>query len=96
MANATSCSASRGRDLVYRADILQGVSRAFAFTIPQLPNPPRDAAANACLPCTIADTVEDEPASSPKPKQEYFQRCPGTRGPRTPDAALTNVEGGST
>ncbi len=74
MANATSCTASHGRDLAYQTDILQGVSRTFAFTIPQLPNPLRDAVANAYLLCRIADTIEDEPALSPGLKEEYFQR----------------------
>lgn len=74
MANATSCNASHGRDLAYQTDILQGVSRTFAFTIPQLPNPLRDAVANAYLLCRIADTIEDEPALSPGLKEEYFQR----------------------
>ena len=77
MANATSRNSAHGRDLVYQTEILQGVSRSFAFTIPQLPNPLRDAVANAYLLCRIADTIEDEPALSPELKREYFQRYVG-------------------
>ena len=77
MASSTSCSSPHGQDLVYQAEILQGVSRSFAFTIPQLPNPLRDAVANAYLLCRIADTIEDEPALSPELKREVFQRYVG-------------------
>ena len=74
MATAATCNSSHGQDLVYQTNILQGVSRSFAFTIPQLPNPLRDAVGNAYLLCRIADTIEDEPALSPELKREYFQR----------------------
>ena len=77
MANAATRGSSHGKDLVYQANILQGVSRSFAFTIPQLPNPLRDAVGNAYLLCRIADTIEDEPALSPALKREYFQRYVG-------------------
>ena len=88
MANATSCNSSHGRDLVYQTEILQGVSRSFAFTIPQLPNPLRDAVANAYLLCRIADTIEDEPALSPELKREYFQRYIGVVEGREDAAAF--------
>ena len=62
-------------DLAYQARILQGVSRTFALTIPQLPEPLRHVVGNAYLLCRIADTIEDEPALSATQKQsfsEYF------------------------
>jgi farnesyl-diphosphate farnesyltransferase len=40
---------------------LNGVSRTFAFTIPQLPDGLRETVTNAYLLCRIADTIEDDP-----------------------------------
>lgn len=51
--------------------ILQKVSRTFALTIPQLPEPLRGVVTNAYLLCRIADTVEDESALASERKQ-YF------------------------
>jgi farnesyl-diphosphate farnesyltransferase len=42
--------------------LLQGVSRTFALTIPELPPPLRLTVGNAYLLCRIVDTIEDEPA----------------------------------
>ena len=61
-------------DFVYQTDILQGVSRTFALTIPQLPSPLRDVVGNAYLLCRITDTIEDEPALSPVQKQAFSER----------------------
>ena len=61
-------------DLAYQAHILQGVSRTFALTIPQLPAPLRDVVGNAYLLCRIADTIEDEPALSVGQKQVFSKR----------------------
>ena len=55
----------------YQDRALLGVSRTFALTIPQLPEPLRKAVTNAYLLCRIADTIEDEPALQPEKKQ-YF------------------------
>ena len=44
--------------------LLPGVSRTFALTIPQLPEPLRVPVTNAYLLCRLADTIEDEPALS--------------------------------
>jgi farnesyl-diphosphate farnesyltransferase len=44
----------------YQNEILTGVSRTFALTIPQLPHPLRRIVANAYLLCRIADTIEDD------------------------------------
>jgi len=49
-------------DEVYQEHILQGVSRTFALTIPQLPGGLRKVISNAYLLCRIADTVEDDSA----------------------------------
>ena len=61
-------------DLAYQQEILPKVSRTFALTIPQLPNPLSETIGNAYLLCRIADTVEDEPALSARDKQEFLQR----------------------
>ena len=58
-----------GVDLAYQTRILQGVSRTFALTIPQLPAGLRDVVGNAYLLCRITDTIEDEPALSAAQKQ---------------------------
>ena len=60
-------------DLAYQTGILQGVSRTFALTIPQLPDPLRDVVGNAYLLCRIADTIEDEPALSVAQKQAFSE-----------------------
>ena len=66
--------AEQGKQLsgeAYQDHILQGVSRTFALTIPQLPSALRSAVSNAYLLCRIADTIEDEPALSAGQKR-YF------------------------
>lgn len=45
-----------------QADLLDGVSRTFALTIPQLPMPLCTVVSNAYLLCRIVDTIEDEVA----------------------------------
>ena len=96
MADAATPNSPRGQnpvyqqDLAYQTEILQGVSRSFAFTIPQLPNPLRDAVGNAYLLCRIADTIEDEPALSPALKREYFQRYAGVVEGREDAAAFAH------
>ena len=47
-------------DEAYQDSILQGVSRTFALTIPELPAPLARVVANAYLLCRIADTIEDD------------------------------------
>jgi farnesyl-diphosphate farnesyltransferase len=51
--------------------MLQGVSRTFALTIPQLPPALCRVVSNAYLLCRIIDTIEDEPVISP-PQKNYF------------------------
>jgi len=88
MVNAALCNTLHGSDLVYQADILQGVSRSFAFTIPQLPDALRDVVGNAYLLCRIADTIEDEPALSAAQKREFSQRYVGVVEGREDPAAF--------
>ena len=47
-------------DLAFQDEILQGVSRTFALTIPQLPDALERVVGNAYLLCRIADTIEDD------------------------------------
>jgi farnesyl-diphosphate farnesyltransferase len=56
---------SASADLALQAGLLEGVSRTFALTIPQLPPALRDTVGNAYLLCRLADTIEDDPALDP-------------------------------
>lgn len=60
-----------GADLACQERMLQGVSRTFALTIPQLPGPLSRAVGNAYLLCRIADTIEDEPSLDAHEKHRY-------------------------
>jgi len=51
--------------------LLQGVSRTFALTIPQLPDALRPVVSNAYLLCRIIDTIEDEPKLNFEQKQQF-------------------------
>ena len=53
-------SLSQLSDNDFQALLLEGVSRTFALTIPQLPQKLYGAVANAYLLCRIVDTIEDE------------------------------------
>lgn len=64
-------SLSKLSDDDFQALLLEGVSRTFALTIPQLPNELYGAVANAYLLCRIVDTIEDEVSLSPEQKR-YF------------------------
>jgi len=55
----------------FQAALLEGVSRTFALTIPQLPEKLYGAVANAYLLCRIVDTIEDEVSLSASEKK-YF------------------------
>jgi len=61
-------------DEEYQQYILQGVSRTFALTIPELPPDLRLAIGNAYLICRIADTIEDDEELSPEIKAEYSRQ----------------------
>lgn len=56
------------------AQLLPGVSRTFALTIPQLPEPLCTVVTNAYLLCRIADTIEDDSALSPSQKAQYHEQ----------------------
>jgi len=64
-------SLSKCSDDQFQALLLEGVSRTFALTIPQLPEKLYAAVANAYLLCRIVDTIEDEVSLSPGQKK-YF------------------------
>lgn len=53
---------------------LEGVSRTFAFTIPELPTGLRETVTNAYLLCRIADTIEDDPQLDADTKDSFHQR----------------------
>lgn len=59
--------------LAYQDAILPKVSRTFALTIPQLPEPLRCVVTNAYLLCRIADTIEDESALAVEQKQHFHE-----------------------
>ena len=61
-------------DVRYHEEILNGVSRTFALTIPQLPRGLRESVANAYLLCRIADTIEDDPDLDASIKDDYHVR----------------------
>tara|TARA_Y100000588_G_scaffold18135_2_gene18756 strand:+ start:11952 stop:13061 length:1110 start_codon:yes stop_codon:yes gene_type:complete len=58
-------------DTKLQSYLLQGVSRTFALTIPQLPNELCFVVSNAYLLCRIVDTIEDEPALNGEEKREF-------------------------
>ena len=66
-ASASAC------DLAYQKNILQGVSRTFALTIPQLPESLAVSVGNAYLLCRIADTIEDEPTLDSQRKRDLSE-----------------------
>jgi farnesyl-diphosphate farnesyltransferase len=58
----------------FQAILLEGVSRTFALTIPQLPRGLYEAVANAYLLCRIVDTVEDEVSLTAEQKEQFLSR----------------------
>ncbi len=67
-------SSFRSSDLKFQNHALDGVSRTFALTIPQLPPGLREVVGNAYLLCRIADTIEDEPALSVEQKRHFSEQ----------------------
>ena len=61
-------------DFAYQDEILQGVSRTFALTIPQLPDALEQVVGNAYLLCRIADTIEDDKHLPYAGKREFSER----------------------
>jgi farnesyl-diphosphate farnesyltransferase len=58
-------------DKEFQALLLEGVSRTFALTIPQLPENLYAPVANAYLLCRIVDTIEDETSLSSDQKKQF-------------------------
>lgn len=58
----------------FQSEMLQGVSRTFALTIPQLPAVLCRVVSNAYLLCRIVDTIEDEPSLSGARKNYFCQQ----------------------
>lgn len=71
---APSDSSARADDRQYQADILPGVSRTFALTIPTLPPRLTVVVTNAYLLCRIADTIEDDPLLDIERKEANLAR----------------------
>jgi farnesyl-diphosphate farnesyltransferase len=57
----------------FQSVMLEGVSRTFALTIPQLPSGLSRVVSNAYLLCRIVDTIEDEPSLNGR-RKDYFCR----------------------
>ena len=70
-------SQSQLSDGEFQAAMLDGVSRTFALTIPQLPAALREVVSNAYLLCRIVDTIEDEPQLSFDQKKQYSEQFLG-------------------
>jgi len=58
----------------FQSEMLEGVSRTFALTIPQLPAELCRLVSNAYLLCRIVDTIEDEPVLSGAQKNSFCQQ----------------------
>ena len=61
-------------DEAYQHYILQGVSRTFALTIPQMPPALAMITGNAYLLCRIADTIEDDVCLSVELKDQFIKQ----------------------
>ena len=55
----------------FQSEMLKGVSRTFALTIPQLPADLCRVVSNAYLLCRIVDTIEDEPVLTGMQKNSF-------------------------
>lgn len=74
--NALSIETTNQADQAYQEEILQGVSRTFALTIPQLPDPLYRVVGNAYLLCRIVDTIEDHKTLAAEDKREFAEQFP--------------------
>ncbi len=61
-------------DEIKQEQLLPGVSRTFALTIPQLPDELRPVVTNGYLLCRIADTIEDDAKLTVQQKQAFHQQ----------------------
>ena len=82
--------APAARAVAYQEQALLAVSRTFALTIPELPQPLREVVGNSYLLCRIADTIEDEPTLSEPHRARLLGEFAGAvagRAPAEPFAA---------
>jgi len=79
-------------DDALQARLLEGVSRTFALTIPQLPEGLAKPVSNAYLLCRIIDTIEDEVSLNSAQKREFSRQfiavVAGEEPPETLSLAL--------
>ncbi len=61
-------------DIAYQQQVLPGVSRTFALTIPVLPQRLAVVVGNAYLLCRLADTIEDDVQLSDDQKSHFHER----------------------
>lgn len=73
----------------FQAWMLQGVSRTFALTIPQLPPELARVVGNAYLLCRIVDTFEDEPALTASQKRHFCEQFVAVVQGETPAQQLS-------
>lgn len=78
-------------DDAFQDHLLQGVSRTFALTIPQLPQSLAKAVANAYLLCRIVDTIEDEVALSSLQKRRFCNQFAHVVRGQRPPAVLSDA-----
>ncbi|MEA3413580.1 MAG: phytoene/squalene synthase family protein [Pseudomonadota bacterium] len=87
-------------DAALQSHLLDGVSRTFALTIPQLPPDLAGVVSNAYLLCRIIDTIEDEPALDLEQKRHFSERfvdaVAGSGDPAGLAAELAPLLSGST
>ena len=69
--NKPQTATATASDHAYQDHILQGVSRTFALTIPQLPPALSRVVGNAYLLCRIVDTIEDDEGMSNEQKRHF-------------------------
>lgn len=74
LAAAGAAAPAAGADAAFQARMLEGVSRTFALTIPQLPQRLRAVVGNAYLLCRVADTIEDDPLLPAAAKRRLLDR----------------------
>lgn len=73
MTTFTETRSANIEDKIYQERILQGVSRTFALTIPQLPPTLYPVIGNAYLLCRIVDTVEDDNGLSSEQTRNFAE-----------------------
>lgn len=62
-----------GKQWALQSELLLGVSRTFALTIPQLPDELQRAVGNGYLLCRVADTIEDDPGIDYAAKFHFYE-----------------------